>query len=48
MQVLELLVGKVALLEEGGELLLRQVTALLRVADKLAQLVRFLNRRYVG
>jgi hypothetical protein len=48
MEVLELLVGEVRLLEEGGELLLRQVSPLLSVAYELAELVGILKRSYFG
>jgi hypothetical protein len=47
-EVLQLLVGEIGFLEEGGEFLLGQVSALLRVAYELAQLVGFLERRCVG
>jgi hypothetical protein len=47
-EVSQLLVGEIGLLEEGGELLLGQVSPLLCVADELAQLVGILKRRYFG
>jgi hypothetical protein len=47
-EVLQLLVGEVGFLEKGGELLLGQISAFLRVAYELAQLVGFLERRCFG